>query len=194
MGNHYARDWLILRCAGRHTMSLAASLAEDGFEVWTPVETRLIQIPRVNVKREVRLPIMPTYVFARAEHLIDLIQLADMTIKPRRGPGLRQRAHAGFSVLKAFGRIPVVADAHLTALRRLEQKLTPIKRAAYAFPKNAKARVSQGIGQGLVGVVVRSTPKSTVLSILGGRDMEIPTSFLELDELCGASIAVRKAA
>ena len=32
-------DWFILRTAGRSTLPLASSLAEDGFEVWTPVRT-----------------------------------------------------------------------------------------------------------------------------------------------------------
>lgn len=202
MNHHHNTEqvWLILRTSGRNTMRLAESLSRDGFEVWTPVETRMVEVPRVNVKREVRLPIMPSYVFASVKdrnnpiELVDLLQLADMPVKPRRGPGLREAAHADFSVMHAFGRIPLVPDVHLTALRRLEQKRTPIKRAPYAFPKNTKAKVKEGIGQGLIGVVVRSTEKETVLSIIGGRDMKIPTSYLELDDVCGTSIAVRKAA
>lgn len=187
-------DWCILRCSGRHTLGLAESLAKDGYEVWTPVETRKVRIPRANVRREVRLPIMPSYVFARLHHLVDLLQLADLPVKPRRGAGLREPAHVDFSVLHAFGRIPIVADHHLTALRGLEAKLTPIKRAAYSFPRNAEARVDGGAFGGLVGVVVRSSPTKTVLRFDGGFPVEIPTSLLRRDALQDDQEAARKAA
>lgn len=175
-------NWCILRTSGRHTLTLAESLAKDGFEVWTPVETRRIRIPRANARRDVTLPIMPSYVFARVAHLVDLLELAAMPVKPRRGKGLREPAHADFSVLHAFGKIPLVADRHLTELRRLEAKRTPVKRAAYSFPRNATARVDGGIFGGMVGVVVRSTPSNTVLCFNGGFPVEIPTSLLELDK------------
>jgi hypothetical protein len=177
--------WCILRTSGRHTMRLAETLAKDGFDVWTPIETKTVRVPRMNVRREIRLPIMPTYVFARATHLVDLLQLAAMPVKPRRGAGLREAAHSSFTVLHAFGRIPLVADRHLSELRKLEAKRTPIKRAAYSFERDASARVSGGAFGGLVGVVIRSTPKSTVLRFSGGFPVEIPTSLLSEDALCG---------
>lgn len=180
MASKAENGWCILRTSPRHTLGLAESLGHDGFDIWTPVETRMIRVPRVNARREVKLPIMPSYVFAKALHLIDLLELAAMPVKPRRGRGLRDPAHADFSVMHAFGHIPLVADRHLTELRRLEAKRTPIKRAAYSFPRNARARVDGGAFGGLVGVVVRSSPKSTVLRFDGGFPVELPTMLLEV--------------
>lgn len=186
--------WCIIRCSGRHTLGLAESLAKDGYEVWTPVETRKVRIPRANVRREVKLPIMPSYVFARAHHLVDLLQLAEMPVKPRRGAGMREPAHSDFSVLHAFGRIPIVADRHLVELRKIEAKRTPIKRAAYSFPRDSAARVNDGAFGGLIGVVVRSTPAKTVLRFEGGFPVEIATSLLSLDAIQDDQMAARKAA
>jgi hypothetical protein len=186
-------DWCILRTSGRHTLGLAASLAVDGYDVWTPVETKRVRIPRVNVKRDIRIPIMPSYVFARGAHLVDLLQLAAMPVKPRRGAGCMDPAHAGFSVLHAFGRIPMVADRHLTELRKIEARRTPIKRAAFSFPENASAKVNGGVFGGLIGVVVRSTPLATVLRFHGSFPVEIPTSLLELDGVSAARPALKAA-
>lgn len=188
------QGWCILRTCSRHTLTLAESLAKDGFEVWTPIETKTIRVPRANAKRTVLLPIMPSYIFARVHHLIDLLQLADMPVKPRRGAGLRDAAHAGFSVLHAFDRIPIVADRHLNELRRLEAKRTPIKKAPYSFPRNASARVEKGIFGGMVGVVVRSTPAATILRFEKGFPVEIPTSLLSLDVIRIEQSAALKAA
>jgi hypothetical protein len=63
-------DWLILRTSSRHTMSLAKSLADDGYEVWTPVEHFIKSLPG-NVKRPVTQAMFAGYVFARASHLLD---------------------------------------------------------------------------------------------------------------------------
>jgi hypothetical protein len=187
-------DWCILRTRGRHTLSLADSLANDGYEVWTPIETKTIQIPRANVKRTIRLPIMPSYVFARFSHLVDLLQLADMPVKPRRGSRRMDPAHADFSVLHAFGRIPLVADRHLTELRKLEARRTPAKMAKYALPPKSTARVKGGVFGGMIGLVVRSTPAATVLRFNGSFPVEIPTFLLEQDGVSAAPTAVLEAA
>lgn len=181
MGNR--GDWFILRTASRHTMSLAESLGKDGYEVWTPIETRKVRVPRVNAKREVRLPIMPSYVFVAAAHLLDMLALAAMPFKPRRGAGLLDPAHASFSVMRWDGKIPMVCEKHLERLRELEAKRTPIKRAAYAFPRNASARVKEGVFGGLSGTVIRSTPAKTVVSFNNGPPVEIPTSLFDQDVL-----------
>lgn len=192
-------DWCILRTSGRHTLVLAQTLADDGFEVWTPVETRTISVPRMNAKRQVRLPIMPSYVFARAVHLVDLLRMAEMPVKPRRvkpqeGDENRSPSHSDFSVMHAFDGIPMVADRHLVELRKIENKLTPRPRAAYSFPRNASARVQGGVFGGLTGVVVRSSPDTTVLRFGGSFPVEIPTSMLSQDDVCAENISALKAA
>jgi transcription antitermination factor NusG len=160
---------------------------------WTPAETKTERVPHSNARREVRRPILAGFVFARFEHLVDLLQLAAMPVKPRRGAGLHDPAHADFRVMRCFGKIPMIADRDLAALRRLEEKRTPRKRAAYAFPRNAAARVTQGVYGGMTGIVDRSNPKETVLRFNAGWPVKIPTSLLEVDEAYKAS-AARKAA
>lgn len=173
-------DWCILRTSGRSTLALAESLAEDGYQVWTPVETVTKRVPRMNARRTIRQPILASYVFARAQHLVELLQLAAMPVKPRRGAGLRKPAHPSFSVLHAFGRIPLVADLDFTRLRELEVRRTPRKIAPYAFPLNQEVRVTGGIAQGKVGLVIRSTPAKTKILCTGDKQMiEIPTMLLE---------------
>lgn len=172
------KRWCILRTSGRTTIGLSESLSKDGFEVWTPVETRKVTVPRANVKREVRLPIMPSYVFAASHHLADLIMLGSLPVRPRRGAGLMEAAHAAFHVLHCFGGIPIIEDRHLSSLRRLEAKRTPIRRAAYAFPLNSEAKVNEGIYGGMKGVVLRSSLAATTLDFGNGWRTQIPTSIL----------------
>jgi transcription antitermination factor NusG len=188
-------DWVILRTSGRDTMRLAASLATDGFEVWTPIETRTVRIPRANVRREVRLPIMPSYVFAKVAHLVDLLELAAMPVKPRRGAGLRDAAHAGFSVMHWRDKIPVVAERHLTELRKIEAKRTPMKRAERSLPIGSDVKVNGGSFGGMKGRVERSDTGHTLVCFNPRFTVKIATCLLDLDAICGANIpAARQAA
>ena len=166
--------WCVLRTASRHTLGLAESLAADGFEVWTPVETRLVRVPRKHERRELKLPIMPSYVFARSHRLMDLLELEDA-------------GRSNFSVMRAFGEIPTVPDVHLTALRHLEEKLTPKpkpeKQFVQTFGVGDKLRMGSGIFCGLVGTVQRSDGAYTLLSF-GTRSVKINTLHLRRDGVC----------
>lgn len=176
-------DWCILRTSSRHTIPLSETLAEDGYEVWTPIETRTIRVPRKNVKREIRLPIMPSYVFARAAQLIDLLQLAAMPVKPRRQSG--KPAHAGFSVMHAFGdQIPLVPDVHLTELRRIEIKRTPMRKAERRFIPGVIVKVGGGSFGGMTGRVERSDKGHTLVCFNDRYLVKIPTLLLSEDSVC----------
>jgi transcription antitermination factor NusG len=169
--------WCVLRTASRHTMRLAETLAADGYEVWTPVEVRTIRIPRKNVKREVRLPIMPSYVFARVGHLFDLLLLADIPVKPRRNAG----AHADFSVMRSCGQLPIIPDAHLTALRQIEIRRTPRKKADRTFIPGVSVKVGGGSFGGMVGRVERSNRGHTLVLFNDRYSVKIPTLLLKED-------------
>lgn len=174
--------WCILRTSARYTIPLAETLKADGYEVWTPVETRMVRVPRKNVKREVRLPIMPSYVFARSDRLVDLLMLADEPVKPRRaGTG----AHSDFSVMHAFGGIPLVPDAHLTKLREREDELTPkpktVKAKVPTFDIGELLRMGSGIFAGMVGRVERSDEANTLLTF-GTRAVKFPTLLLRRND------------
>jgi hypothetical protein len=188
-------DWCILRTSKSHTLALARSLGEDGFEVWTPIETIVVSVPRANAKREVQRPMLPRYIFAHRRHLYDLLRLAAADEKPRRGAGLLQPAHAGFSVMRWFGRIPLVSEGELAALRRIEERRKPKKRAAYSLPVGATARVTGNVlCGGMTGQVLRSTENETTLIFAGGKRLKLATSLLEIDEAYQAGKAARQAA
>lgn len=163
-------DWIILRTKGRQTLSLARSLAEDGFEVWTPARTKIIHIPKHNARREVTLPILASFLFARSAHLIDLLQLAELPVKPRRGAGLRQPAHPDFSVFHYGERIPLVSESELAGLRALEAKLAvPIlKRKAKPYARGDLVRMDEGSFAGMTGVV-QSSSRGVAEVCFGGR-------------------------
>jgi transcription antitermination factor NusG len=170
-------QWCILRCSGQKTLRLAASLAEAGYEVWSPIETKRIRIPRANVRREVTLPIMPSYVFARATHLIDLLQLA--------GRPAHAYAHADFSVMRHGESIPLVRDDSLQALRRLEAKRTAKKRADRVFGSgvDVQVKIEGGSFAGMKGRVEKSDALYTLVCFDDRLTVRIATCLLDQDQL-----------
>lgn len=105
-------DRIIIRTAARSTLGLARSLSEDGFDAWTPQEIAVTLKTRRKPSVETPVAMLPTFVFAAAS---DLQQL---TILRRRV----STKHAPFSIFRHAGRIPVIEDRSLDALRRLEQR------------------------------------------------------------------------
>jgi hypothetical protein len=183
-------QWCILRTSGRQTLKLADTLGEDGFEVWTPQETRRIRIPRKNVRREITLPIMPSYVFARARHRIDLLEMERMEVKPRRGHGFGRPAHPRFNVMRHAGQLVAIEDRHLNALRQIEHKaeLDRIRlKTTEPFPVGVRVRVKPGTHDawsGMVARVVKSDAGISTVVFHGTRlDVAIRTSFLALDDV-----------
>lgn len=182
-------SWCILRTSGRSTLKLAETLADDGFDVWTPRETRTIRKPRANVRREVTLPIMPSYIFASSKHLVDLLQMAKQDVKPRRGSGWGKPSHAGFSIMRYGDSIPVIADHHLQSLRQLERKAEVDRLRVMKgkpFAAGVSVRVKEGshdAWSGMVGRVVTSGEGNSKVVFYGGKiEVTIRTSLLSMDE------------
>jgi transcription antitermination factor NusG len=178
--------WFILRCAGRSTLVLAASLAEDGFEVWTPVRVARIRVPRKNVNREVKLPLLAAFVFVRALHLHDLLELEHMPVKPRRLPKDRERhsrpAHRPFSIFRHNDRIAFIEDRDLEPLRVGEIRAVP-KRQARRFDRGERVRANGGVFQGMRGKVERSERGYALVIFEGGsKRWKIPTFLLDEDQ------------
>lgn len=100
-----AQSWCVLRCSGRSTLPLAASLSTDGLECWTPAET----IRPRGKRGKLAVPMIPTFVFASARHLWTLVSLSE---DPR-------SRHDGFSVMRHCGGrgYPLIDDAELEPLR-----------------------------------------------------------------------------
>jgi RNase P/RNase MRP subunit p29 len=191
-------DWCILRTAGRSTLRLAETLAEDGFDVWAPAETRTITIARASVKREVTLPMMPGYVFARASRVHDLLRLLrDMDDGRQRGVG--RRNHPRFSVWLLGAGMWSIADRDLNALRQQERdaKLRTADRARRALAKSKAEPLPVGIRvrvkdgnhdafEGMIGRVVQSGAGTSRITFTGYKmDVTIRTSLLSVDDIEG---------
>ena len=161
-------NWCILRTAGRHTLTLADNLAHDGFDAWTPSRREKIRKTRWNASREVRVTLLPTFVFANASHLWTLVEKA-------------QEPSARFSVFRYLDRFPVIADHTLEPLRMAE-KPAPIRRKFARFPPATHVRINGGSFEGHVGIVDRSDESSAwVWLCLFGRHWraEIPAFLLQ---------------
>lgn len=172
--------WVVLRCAGRSTLRLADSLAEDGFEVWTPVATG------IEHKREIRRPILAGFIFAKAHHLLDLLELAKQPVKSRRGPCLSKPAHRGFGLFHYHDRIPTVDDRDLNPLRRIARRRTarPITAPLKKY-QTVRAGLGTGSFQGMIGKVEASNERVTLVCFSKGPlgTVELPTSLLTIDEV-----------
>ncbi|HET7255577.1 MAG TPA: transcription termination/antitermination NusG family protein [Xanthobacteraceae bacterium] len=176
--------WCVLRMDGRHTLRLAGTLAKDGFEVWTPIETKTVRVTRANLKREIILPIMPSYVFARIDRLIDLLDLSARRMTPHIGA----ISHASFSVMKSGEKIAIVVDHQLQSLRLLELKRSPKRRSTVIFGKGVEVRVKMEGGSfaGMTGVVRRSENGHTLVCFSDRLTVKMDTSLLDLSEICNA--------
>lgn len=181
-------DWIILRTQGRSTLTLAETLCKDGFDVWTPAHKQIVRIPRMNVKREITLPILPSFIFARSDHLHELLQLEKMPMKARRVvPEFRRdmpneaRYHRNFHVFRYLDSIPMIADRHLDPLRVKEREAVP-KKARARFDRGAGVSVNNGPFQGLKGRVERCrSGYALVIFDDWKRPVQIPTFLLAED-------------
>jgi transcription antitermination factor NusG len=132
------------------------SLTKAGFECWTPSETVTRKVPSAHVKRKIEQAMLPTYVFALADRLLDLIHLANT-------PG---REHRDFRVFKQNDRFPLIADATLAPIRSIEHKRKP-RGKVKAIPVGAKVRLADGGFAGLDGVVQSVSNKYAMVKFVG---------------------------
>jgi transcription antitermination factor NusG len=169
--------WIILRTAGRSTLRLATSLAEDGFKVWAPVETVGVVLPGSYHKRPGTYALIPQYVFARGHHDQDLLRLSNS-----------RHGHPDFTVVMRADQIARVADAALEPLRDAEAvagiMAVPRKRIS-PYSRGAKVRVRKGIYADVSGEVETSDGKEAKIWIsMFGRHQKVtlPIYFLEDEE------------
>jgi len=115
-------SWCILRTSGGRTLLLAASLAGEGFDVWTPVAITRQRVRKgpTHVVVERTAPIAPTFVFGRASLLPDFARI-------RSAPVSR---HPPFSIFHWDNRVPLVPESSLAVLRATEaEAMVAIERA-----------------------------------------------------------------
>lgn len=115
--------WCILRTSGGRTLALADTLIAAGIEAWTPRRTikrpapgnrRRYVMGQRRVMIEVSLPIIPGFVFARADMLDDIIRASAMPYGP----------HPSFSLLMVGDRVPLVGERQVAGLRTAEELAT----------------------------------------------------------------------
>lgn len=169
--------WCVLRTSGKNTLRLANSLANAGLQVWTPIEERMIRVPRANVRRPITLPIMPSYVFARSTHIIDLIQIIER--KKR-----LECDHPDFSLFHYADRIPIIADELLNGLRTIEQKRIPRKKSV-KLPVGLQVKVGEAGGSfaGMQGRVERSGEDYTMVCFDRRMTVKISTYLLTENDI-----------
>ena len=107
-----ANDWLILRTSGGRTLRLAQSLADAGFGVWTPVQTLSKRRGRTRERVAYNAPIMPTFVFAQAQHLGELARISALPFSD----------HPDFSIFRHMGRVPLISDTEVAEARHVEER------------------------------------------------------------------------
>lgn len=156
--------WCILRTRGSSTLRLARSLDLAGYEVWTPTEIQDRRKRHSSAKSEIIVAVMPTYVFASAERLADLLMEADSDAM----------GHPAFSVFKHHDRIPLIDDRQLNGLRAIERKAAA-KHQPVRFETEEAVRTPEGPFQGLTGQVVETTRGEFTLVAFPG--FNIPVKF-----------------
>lgn len=171
-------DWCILRTAGRSTLPLAKSLSDAGYDVWAPS-----QVPDGPAKRRhaERVPMTPTYLFARALHVLKLIALSA-------NPG---RSHEGFSVFRNCHGVPLIADSGLNPLRAEEANVERRWQAQVQRGRSRRKGQAFEVGEtvsvpaeafpsfaGMNGMVDESGQRHTYVSLGGFMRLKISTYIL----------------
>lgn len=105
-------SWCILRMSGPRTLNVVASLRSAGLDVWTPVGMQRRYRPRSTKFIDRAVALLPTFAFARAEHVGQLLAISH---EPN---GL----HLPFTVFQRGEVIPTASDAALEPLREFEKQ------------------------------------------------------------------------
>lgn len=164
-------QWIVLRTASAQTLPLVRSLQSAGFTAWSPVKTISKRRPRSNERRDMTVAVLPSYVFACADHLTSLMIAASRSVSP----------HPQFSVFKYCGKVPTISDRSLDNLRRIERRNMPEK-AARQFKSGERVRITEGGFAGLTGIVKTGKGRYTMV-LFPGFNMPIKVkSMLLLDE------------
>ena len=180
--------WCILRTGGPRTVPLAKSLADAGFEAWTPIQVQFREKTRRKPAEERAMPILPTFVFARAKHLSELNRLTRSDV----------HWHPAFSVFRYQGVPPIISDERIGGLREAEAaalKIADARRRSdagkalkdakdqlrRALPKGKSIDMPTGPFAGFTGVVESSTRKEAWVVLPGGFRLKIDTWLVAQD-------------
>lgn len=160
--------WCILRTAGPRTLLLVDSLNRHGVRAWTPTTTARRRKSRRSPSFVVRQAAMlPTFVFADADHLGELCRYERSPVSP----------HPPYSVFRYYHRAPLVGDAAIEALRMFERQAVP-KAERRTVPVGSTIRLPDGPFAGLDGIVQASDGGYTLVAFGGRMEVKIETFIL----------------
>jgi transcription antitermination factor NusG len=195
--------WCILRTSPGQTLRLTDALGDAGFEVWTPTETMRAAgavgrdgRPRRNGKDEfVIRPMLPSFVFAEADRLNELLYLARSPAQLYRVWDSEQRrmverGHPRFSVFHVGNKVPLVSDQAMLPLRTIEARRRKPRGAVPTWKTGDRVRLSEGSFAGLSGEVtaIRGRKGKTVWVVFPGWPMSVEfSSWLLRPELDDSS-------
>lgn len=188
--------WCILRTAGPRTIPLANSLAKAGYEVWTPRAVHVRRRPRSTIVRDVEAPILPTFVFAKADRIRDLARLAATV----------SSLHPPFSLFRYVDKFPIIAGdematikaAEVEAQKKYDAVLADRARREAARLRNQKIRDRRHFDRGqavqpegrafagVTGIVEEEDGKFAMVNFGGSVRWKIGTWLLESDAVEGA--------
>lgn len=174
-------DWCILRTSGAKTLPLMRSLAEAGFNAWTPTEHIRRRVPRGKSTEYRIVPLSPTYVFVQAHHLPDLrgIERSEIT------------RHPPFSIFRHYGNTVFVRHGTLHPLLALQQDSyrsslpmtgrSPGKPRGEQYQEGDKVKLTTGAFTGFDAYVKSSDGLTTTLTVgIFGRATEVKVPTLHL--------------
>lgn len=173
--------WLILRTSGAKTLALAKSLAGAGFDVWTPSYVKQApkhdgRMPATVKTTERECAIAPTFVFARATHLADLMIAR----------ALPTNQHPAFSIFHYAGRIPLIGDGEVQGFRDEEERNRPKvpkvpKERHRKLVTGQRVHMSDGAYAGLTGIVETAQGGWAMVAFAGGVSMKVDSWLLSPD-------------
>jgi len=168
-------QWCILRTGGSRTLPLVRSLAGVGLDVWTPIAMTERRKGRSRVRVEAAAPILPTFVFARADDLSELLAIETALTSQ----------HPQFSLFRYAGRIALIADAELAQLRTEESRaaLARRRKERHVFEKGARVTVPDGAFTGLTGIVEDGGNGKFTLVIFNQLPIRIASFLLKADDV-----------
>lgn len=167
--------WCILRTSGPRTLPLARSLAAASFDVWTPTQPVRSRVPRRRAWVGVDAPLLPTFVFARSQHVSDLLLLQNLEVIP----------HPRFSVFRHCGRIPTIADADIIILKEEEASNARVLSAGERriIPVGSRINIKEGPFAGMSGIVEAEDGQHVLVAFAGMLRVKIASFLLHDDEL-----------
>lgn len=156
-------------------MKLASSLGASGIDAWTPIGISAKRKGPARDRVEEPVAMLPTWVFARAEHIGELHRICGLFTSP----------HPAFSIFRYYDRVPLITDRDISSLRAAEDEvaLARRKRERRVIPIGSSIRLNEGAFAGLSGIVEQSDGKTAIVAFGDRFRVEIATWLLPQDLL-----------